>query len=144
MVNCARKSPFLARIQRPISPQIAPPTQYMIPEKITQQKDVRILILLRGRFCLYSRPWRRVRWIIIFISEIRRGDGCQTGSSSESPTENESGTDYNPSQVPACDPKYTARPPSHPDAPQPFLLLSFHIVKSRKCIQKSGQKLLVE
>ena len=48
---------------------------------------------------------------MIFTSENRRGDECLTGSCGQSPTENVSGTDHDPPQDLAYDPKYTTRPP---------------------------------
>ena len=50
-INRARKCPYLAPIQRPISYQIAQPTECQNPPKITQRKDARIRVLVKVGFC---------------------------------------------------------------------------------------------
>jgi hypothetical protein len=47
----ARKNVCLGALGRTISPQIAPPAECRNPPKITQQKDARIRVLSRIRFC---------------------------------------------------------------------------------------------
>jgi hypothetical protein len=50
--------------------------------------------------------------IIIFTSENAGGGWCQTHTGGQSPTENEPGTDHDPSWNLESPPKYTVRPPS--------------------------------